>query len=238
MAGPALSSLEERREQLRGSLRELAAERRRLQRRAAGREAREAARERRVEDVGFILLCHESPELGVLRAWLERAPAAGRRVAERVALITERYLAASPDEIAAVTEGASGLGRALEACAARFRVEARLHAWVADMNLAQGVAPCMTRVTQRRWELLDSLSPAQQGQEAAAVVSRSAQYRWLKRFRARWQLRLGVVAAKDQLSLESMREKAGPRSAACGAARSPRGSSWGHPLRRSWGPPC
>lgn len=97
--------------------------------------------------------------------------------------------------------------RALVAARA-FLVQAKLLGWVAEFNTGSGVTPTAQLVLAQRERLRREL---QLGAKpvAAPSTSQSARFKWLQRWRHKWQLPTGTIGTRDILSLEDVRAKAG-----------------------------
>ena len=89
--------------------------------------------------------------------------------------------------------------------AQRFLQELNLHAWVDDANQSQGIAPLSSVMLHhaRATEPPATVTPL-----VRAGMKRKSQLQWLRRWRRRWNVGLGSVAARDTLAPAQCQEKA------------------------------
>ena len=93
--------------------------------------------------------------------------------------------------------------------AKRLVEDVRLLSWVSTQNSAQGVAPPPGFVWEKRCALsIENSSKQDRRAWSCRPPGSAAARKWLQRFRRRWGLVLGRQAAKDVLSVDTMRCKA------------------------------
>ena len=103
----------------------------------------------------------------------------------------------------------SDIPRTTEREAQRLVEDARLLHWIGEQNSAQGVAPPPQFVWEKRCTLAIDKSSGHQRCAASWRQARSAAAKkWMRRFRKRWNLRLGRLPAKDVLPTATMQAKA------------------------------
>ena len=81
--------------------------------------------------------------------------------------------------------------------ARRFLEEQSLHDWVAHKNEYLGIAPSTTLVLDQRAALREGLNTKYLG--TVKNKSKKGKLQWLRRWRARWDLRLGSIAARERV---------------------------------------
>lgn len=88
--------------------------------------------------------------------------------------------------------------------ASHFVNEMKLHAWVEDVNISNGIAPRTSVVLNKS----ASIAPvALTTGPSAAPKGRKHQLQWLRRWRRRWGVKLASLAARDTLPSETCQRK-------------------------------
>ena len=175
---------------------------------------KERARRRKQRDhallTATIAFCHE-PTAGptIAAATLRKySRAMSEDVDACVKEIETRFLETPVDTLAQWLEW-SDLPRTIQSEAQRLVEDARLLHWIGEQNSAQGVAPPLQFVWEKRCALAIDKNTGQQRCAASWRPARSAAAKkWMQRFRQRWNLCLGRLPAKDVLPTETMQAKA------------------------------
>ena len=205
------AALEGERSALERSLKAVTARIRQERKRVWAREQRElSAARRRLQQAVTILVVHDSA-----RSWL---PAFMRKhgmsgVGEELEAFDQEvcnsFLGLSVDDVNAIRDPPDQQGRTRLREALAFITEQQLHAWVADQNERQGIAPTVGDTLKRRDELAAAHSE-EMGRPPLWSVDASARYKWSRSFRRRWRLGLRKPHAREAVPLETARQKAKP----------------------------
>ncbi len=86
--------------------------------------------------------------------------------------------------------------------ARRYFEEWKLHTWVQHQNLAKGIAP-VSRTTATAWTKMNKRS-----RSSAASPKLKSQWQWLRRWRRRWDVRLGLIPSRETLPANICQMKA------------------------------
>ena len=147
--------------------------------------------------------------------FLRRAVRARRGVCEDAPGALEQQvqtwlLEATPAQLQALADPAPGQQAAWMRCARRFVAEARVTQWVRDQNMTRGLAPPSALVYEQLAAARNE-GPAEGAGHAApaAVRAPGARVQLVARWRRRWRARLGKVRARDDLTQDAARAKAG-----------------------------
>ena len=149
------------------------------------------------------------PSTTLALAFLEHhRPGARARAATLQEGLRAIWHASTPAEraSAAVEPGAPALGNAWRR-AGKWMQEAGLHTWVHDLNVAKGIAPVasLTLAEARRRQV------ASPHRSLVRSLGPKGSQQWLRRWRARWQVRLARLLPGDRLPpAESLRKASAP----------------------------
>jgi len=130
-----------------------------------------------------------------VRLWWEQSSAA------------ERHAWAAAPRTCAQTRAVSA--------AQSFLHASRLHACVTEQNFLKGIAPTSRGVLHLLQGQVVSHSAS-----STRLPGRRSQFQWLRRWRRRWRVKLGRIAAREQIPEDVARAKAAARhKKMCAAAR-------------------
>ena len=88
-----------------------------------------------------------------------------------------------------------------------FAAELLLALWVCKQNVAKGVSPTVGDIIQQRAPFLAAM-PCSSNTTHPTSLEPSAEYKWSKAFRARWDFRQSKAAEREEVPLQEMRSKA------------------------------
>ena len=186
----------------------VSAERRRLQKRAHGRDARCRCRRERALRTALIAFCH-NPAAGtsIARAILRKyKDCMALDVSECAAELESRFLDTPVETLAQWLDWEGDIPEKQMMEAKRLVEEVRLLSWVQTQNTTQGVSPPPQFVWEQRCAFLIENRSVTDSCASAHRPSRSAAARkWLQRFRRRWDLVLGRQPSKDLLTVDTWR---------------------------------
>ena len=98
----------------------------------------------------------------------------------------------------------TGEGRYALRAARKFATESRLHAWVMEQNLANGVAPCTNVVLNVCME-----GPAGLLRNSFALPpGKRSRWQWMQRFRSTWGVRMGRFQNREHVGPAETLQKA------------------------------
>ena len=125
-----------------------------------------------------------------------------KAVADTLASVAATYEGLSEEEINALREPtAPGKWSAPARTAAKFLRECRLAKWVEARSREQSIAPVVSLVAQEA-RATNCLPPE------PTSTKHKCQLQWLRRWRRRWNIILGSIAARGDIPLAEARQKA------------------------------
>ena len=156
------------------------------------------------EQVALHVLCKSGGSQKLAQHFLERnlGEHSAKAVADTFAAVLATYEGMSDEEISVLREPtALGKSTALAHKAARFLKECHLAKWVETRNMEQSIAPVASLVAQEA-RVINCLPPD------PTSTKRTSQLQWLRRWRRRWSITLGCIAAREHVPPEEARLKA------------------------------
>ena len=161
-------------------------------------------RRRHLEQVALHVLCQSGGRQMLAQQFLERdlGEQGGQVVTHTFVAAVATYEGMSDEEINELRLLA-GLKKktTLAGTAARFLKECHLAKWVETRNMEQNIAPLVSLVAHEA-RATNCLPP-----EPTSTKVRS-QLQWLRRWRKRWSVSLGCIAAREHIPPEEGRRKA------------------------------
>lgn len=162
-------------------------------------------RRRRAELVALNILCQSKGNKKMAKVFLEKALAcenANEAVANSYAGVSAEYDSMTAEERADLSEPTARLkSSAISREAARFLKEHCLFEWVETRNMKQGLAPVTPLVAEAAMAV-GCLNPMK------ASSSYKSQKQWLRRWRKRWGVAMGCIAAREHVPAEEAQQKA------------------------------
>ena len=166
---------------------------------------------RHSEQVALHVLCQSGGSHMLAQQFLERdlGEQGAQAVTHTFVAVVATYEGMSEEEINGLRLLA-GFGKAtkLARTAARFLKECHLAKWVETRNMEQNIAPLVSLVAHEA-RATNCLPP-----EPTSTKVRS-QLQWLRRWRKRWNVTLGCIAAREHIPPEEGRRKASPIEKIC-----------------------
>ena len=166
---------------------------------------------RHSEQVALHVLCQSGGTQLLAQQFLERdlGEQGAQAVTHTFVAVVATYEGMSEEEINGLRLLA-GFGKAtkLARTAARFLKECHLAKWVETRNMEQNIAPLVSLVAHEA-RSTNCLPP-----EPTSTKLRS-QLHWLRRWRKRWNVSLGCIAAREHIPPEEGRRKACPNENIC-----------------------
>ena len=184
-------------------------------------------RRRHLEQVALHVLCQSGGRQMLAQQFLERdlGEQGGQVVTHTFVAVVATYEGMSEEEINELRLLA-GLNKktTLAGTAARFLKECHLAKWVETRNMEQNIAPLVSLVAHeaRATNCLPS--------EPTSTKVRS-QLQWLRRWRKRWSVSLGCIAAREHIPPEEGRRKASLIEKVCDGSSFSVGFWFGFPQR-------
>lgn len=175
-------------------------------RRVSKEKAETRRRRRHSEQVALHVLCQSGGNRGLLQHFLERmlGQEASAEAAVSFDAIVHSYEAMSGEQIKELREPTALLKpTAVARQAARFLKECHLAKWVERRNMDQHIAPVVSLVAQQA-RASKCLPPD------PTSTKWTSQLQWLRRWRRRWSITLGRIAAREYVPPEEARRKACP----------------------------
>ena len=204
------NELRERGQQLDAALKELQGARRSAQEQLTKLLRRQFNARARLLQIVTIAFAHDPSALGVLAWYLVKSHPGmfDAPVQERVREIEDRFLDASPAEVAEWLdwEGQPHMH-------AKYRevrhllVEVRLVRWIDTQNVVQGLSPPPALVRQQRESFMRELGLNPRGLDTRTFPDSLASIRWLQRFGRRWAFQLGRQRVTQILPVQVMQDK-------------------------------
>ena len=155
-----------------------------------------------------ILLCRQAGDEAGVRAFLSAktqrsVDAIDRHVADLLAWYSttseaERVQVAEPSAAPAAARAGAVVDKYLQ--------ENNLHAWVTTQNLVKGITPTTPVVLQHLAGAVPPAAPAVGGR--ASRRRRRSSLQFLRRWRRRWGVRLGLIGKLDHVLEQEMQDKA------------------------------
>ena len=197
---------------------------------------------RHSEQVALHVLCQSGGSQLLAQQFLERdlGEQGAQAVTHTFVAVVATYEGMSEEEINGLRLLA-GFGKAtkLARTAARFLKECHLAKWVETRNMEQNIAPLVSLVAHEARATI-CLPP-----EPTSTKVRS-QLQWLRRWRKRWNVTLGCIAAREHIPPEEGRRKASPNEKICDGSSfrlvfgsvflNDRTQNRGHYMDPFWGP--
>ena len=121
--------------------------------------------------------------------------------------IVQRFLGMTPEAISALAEPIAAEATVELQAAFDFAVKSKLHSWTTLQNVSKGVAPTVATLLNERMRLTSSVVQ-NAGLPQREERSRSANYKWLSRWRRHWGMPKGRFAHQDMPTVAEMRAKA------------------------------
>ena len=200
-------------------------------------------RRRHLEQVALHVLCQSGGSQMLAQQFLERdlGEHGAEAVTQTFVAVVAAYEGMSEHEIIGLrSTSAEPTAGSVARTAARFLKECHLAKWVEKRNMEQNIAPLVALVAHEA-RASKCLPP-----EPTSIKLKS-QLQWLRRWRRRWNVTLGCIAAREHIPPDEGRRKASLTEKVCA-----RDSFWlifgsvfvndrtqngGHYMAAFWGPP-
>ena len=184
---------------------QLSQERRRLSRATTGCQAQTERR----NQIGLCIVAMARDESTALKAFVSQVCSNmdSEEVDQKTNAIIQDFLNLSEDGIATLIEPKTAASKKVVADAMRFLLKFELFSWTFDQNMQKGVAPTIEATMQHQRILRNNISQRLIRVDAHADSSKSAQYKWVKRWRTQWGMPKGRFRPKDMPSVDLMRGK-------------------------------
>jgi hypothetical protein len=121
-----------------------------------------------------------------LESWFDRTPEADRHQCHTL-----------PPSIA---------GQAALQSALLFVDESKLEGWVREQNMEKGIAPASTVVWNQRERQLNA--NLEEGLPKPRPAKQKHRLQWVRRWRLRWRIKMGKIAAREYVSVADCQNKA------------------------------
>ena len=144
--------------------------------------------------------------LNVLRTAGSRPRWSGATDRELLDAAVRSLLDAELLDVAAVVDEDHPSDRVAMRIARRRLAEMRLFLWAQDLNLNRGAAPSTVALLRRAREEGDTLPAAVHSMTATGRPATHAR-KWAQQWRARWQVKIGVIRARENAPASEMRRK-------------------------------
>ena len=126
-------------------------------------------------------------------------------------LVEQLFLDANENDIAALSDEANPLDSNAMVIALRYVREWRLVAWGKRLNEEQGVAPSVRMLVDKAHELGVTCSDGVFPKPIGRAVGSAARV-WARRFRNRWNARVGVLKVHEVITVAEMQAKVSARA--------------------------
>lgn len=123
-----------------------------------------------------------------------------------VRLVEQLFLDADENDIAAFSDEANPLDSDAMRVALRYVREWRLVAWGKRLNEERGVAPSVRMLVDKAHELGVTCSNGVFPKPIGCAVGSAARV-WARRFRSRWNARVGVLKVQEKITIAEMQAK-------------------------------
>ena len=159
-----------------------------------------------VADVAFILFVWTVPDTTLCSAYLESQLQEYEGSGLTVEELQRRYLAASVDQINAISDRNKCVGVWKLQTAANFQRDAALAHWIETENTVKGNAPTAALVQSHLSK--EVVLPLKDGPALLPRAPSKVSSKWVQRFRKRCHFTRGRFGARGRLPLDAVREKA------------------------------
>ncbi len=177
---------------------------RRELRRRGKRKSEDRKRHRDVERVALAILCMTGGSRAAAKSFVERelGKHGAAVVTSACAAVCSTYDGMPEEERSDLREPTAPSGQG-PVCrkAARFLKEYKLASWVETRNVREGIAPLTTFVTKQ------ALAHGCLEPEPTSTTGKGNK-QWLRRWRRRWDITLGHIAAREHVPPAEARQKA------------------------------
>jgi hypothetical protein len=201
-----LGDLVRYRQELKAREKEIQQELRRRKKNDATRSKRADAARQLHEDVAVHVLASSSDDLAWMRSYCEQRGISSKEVVAFQEVVVKKFKDMGEGAMADLVESTTHRGHLCSHQARAFLRDWDLHRWIEHCNRYQGLTVAVADLMHRR----DLLMPQAENCGADSPrrgSSKSAGYKWVKRFRCRWRLRHLRSSAREAVPLEQMREK-------------------------------
>ena len=165
----------------------------------------------RVKQVGFRILALAEHEEKTLASWLSvKLPTLQAEARhELLTDIVDEFIKLDIEKIIGMREPIAPKEKVLldEAKAAVARCE--LHSWVCEQNTQKGLAPSVGALIRQR-DVMGGIASKVSSEEAGSRKTRWASYKWVSRWRKKWNMPKAKIQDRDSPTPSEMRSKVRP----------------------------